>query len=86
VYENPEEFIPERWENQKTVGYSYLPFSLGSRICVGNNFSLNEQKMFLATLLQKLKFSFVNSNEIVAEELSALLLTPQKRQIKFEKI
>lgn len=31
---NPEEFIPERWDNLRP-GWSYLPFNGGPRICIG---------------------------------------------------
>jgi cytochrome P450 len=83
IYENPEEFIPERWENSKTSNFAYIPFGLGARVCVGNNFSLAEQKIFLSTLLQKFSFSLVDKNEIIQEETSTLMVTPKKCQIKF---
>lgn len=51
-WKNPEEFIPERFgPNGIQVdynGFTYLPFSNGSRQCIGMNFSLVEQRIFLA--------------------------------------
>ncbi|KAL4211439.1 cytochrome P450 [Rhizopus microsporus] len=57
VWKNPEEFIPERFgPNGIQVdynGFTYLPFSNGSRQCIGMNFSLAEQRIFLAMTVKK---------------------------------
>jgi len=53
---NPERFDPERFNPQNTEKrhpYSYIPFAHGKRSCIGNNFSLIEQKVFLTTLMQR---------------------------------
>jgi cytochrome P450 len=52
----PEKFDPERF-TKPTVPFSFLPFSLKSRACLGNQFSLVEQTVFLATLMQHFKVS-----------------------------
>ena len=38
-----DEFRPERWENDalKDIGYAYLPFNAGPRLCLGRKCSLN---------------------------------------------
>ncbi|CAI2183479.1 2509_t:CDS:10, partial [Funneliformis geosporum] len=59
-WKNPEEFIPERFENEhdeKRDQHTWLPFGGGSRICLGNNFSLIEQRLMLCTLLKKYEVS-----------------------------
>ena len=58
VYYGPDvdEFRPERFEGEegkRIHNFAHVPFSSGSRVCVGNNFSLVEQKLFLVKLLQK---------------------------------
>jgi len=58
IWEDPLVFRPERWsaENKKgRIPFSYVPFSLGTRQCIGSTFSLIEQRLFLARLLQKYK-------------------------------
>ncbi|KAL9645361.1 hypothetical protein ABK040_002560 [Willaertia magna] len=52
------EFIPERFnsENSKNRPHcSFLPFSYGFRKCIGANFSLLEQKIFIVNLLLRFK-------------------------------
>ncbi|KAJ5105508.1 Cytochrome P450 [Penicillium alfredii] len=47
-----EEFKPERWATRK-VGWEYLPFNGGPRICIGQQFALTEAGYVLARLLQR---------------------------------
>lgn len=56
VWKDPETFKPERFkpggeaEELAGSGMSWLPFSNGSRQCIGLNFSLVEQRVFLPML------------------------------------
>eukprot|EP01080_Neovahlkampfia_damariscottae_P008168 gene8168-12628_t len=87
VYEDPEEFKPERWSSgNKISNFAWIPFSISSRVCVGNNFSLIEQKMFLSTLLQKFTFKLTDMNASIEEDPSTLILGPKKNEIKFQPI
>eukprot|EP01080_Neovahlkampfia_damariscottae_P004388 gene4388-7763_t len=44
VYDDPEEFKPERWlEDKKIPINSWIPFGFGPRQCLGNTFTLTEQ-------------------------------------------
>jgi len=57
---NPEVFDPERFAPNRAIKqhpFAFLPFSLGRRVCIGNNFSLMEQKVVLSLLLQKYTIS-----------------------------
>ncbi|XP_037949250.1 cytochrome P450 4d2-like [Teleopsis dalmanni] len=61
-YENPEEFIPERFENMKMESaFVYLPFSAGPRNCIGQKFAMLEMKMILAKVVSK--FELISSGE-----------------------
>jgi cytochrome P450 len=55
-YEQPTEFIPERWANgeleQKLPKGSYMPFGAGPHQCLGNHFAQAEIKLILANILQ----------------------------------
>ncbi|RAK90360.1 n-alkane-inducible cytochrome P450 [Aspergillus costaricaensis CBS 115574] len=49
-----DEFRPERWENDalKDVGWGYLPFNGGPRVCLGQEFALLEVGYTIVRLLQ----------------------------------
>ncbi|RGB39210.1 cytochrome P450 [Rhizophagus diaphanus] len=49
-WEDPEKFIPERFENEKHDHYAWLSFGGGNRLFLGFNFSLIEQRITLCAL------------------------------------
>jgi cytochrome P450 len=53
IFPNPSLFDPERFLNGRFDTDVYMPFGGGSRMCIGSNFSLMEQKTFYIMLLQK---------------------------------
>jgi len=46
-------FCPERWENWHPKPWTFIPFSGGPRICLGQQFALAEMGYTLARILQK---------------------------------
>lgn len=65
IYGDPEVFRPERWSPEESKGrhhFAWMPFGGGPRICIGNNFSLLEQKIFLSLMLQKYRWEFVDKS------------------------
>ena len=50
--EDVEDFKPERWEGKK-VGWEYLPFNGGPRICLGQQFALTEAGYVIVRLMQR---------------------------------
>ena len=58
-YEEPKKFNPERFmpENRdKLTPYTYMPFGMGPRNCVGMRFALMEAKTASAFLVYKYRF------------------------------
>ena len=51
-FPEPENFIPERFNEEIKVPFSYLPFSAGSRNCIGQKFANLELKSTLVSLLR----------------------------------
>ncbi|KAJ4361246.1 hypothetical protein N0V95_002064 [Ascochyta clinopodiicola] len=47
-----DEFRPERWDGRK-VGWEYLPFNGGPRICIGQQFALTEAGYVIMRLCQR---------------------------------
>jgi len=80
-WENPNEFIPERWINEnenekKRHPYSYIPFSSGPRNCIGQNMALHELKVTLAYLFRNFKFTISPAQDIQRD--FSIILRPLK--------
>lgn len=65
-FTNPTQFIPERWmpedpfpnDGWKKEPYAYLPFSGGSKGCIGQHLAMIEAKLMIALFIKTFKFSF----------------------------
>ncbi|KAL9658766.1 hypothetical protein ABK040_005921 [Willaertia magna] len=65
--EDANEFRPERFnekERKERPPCSFLPFGLGQRKCLGNNFSLLEQKVFLIYLLSRFRLEHLPISDV----------------------
>jgi len=84
--EDANEFNPDRFDHlTKDQAIALMPFGGGPRICIGNTFSLYEQKIFLAKLFRKFKVSLEPGSKLV---YSGLLSSPKNEFLnyKFEHI
>ncbi|KAH7981436.1 hypothetical protein HPB49_024033 [Dermacentor silvarum] len=53
VYKEPNTFMPERFmQNDNLSPFAYVPFSAGSRNCIGQRFAQLEEKIMLAHILR----------------------------------
>ena len=55
LYENPHQFIPERWETINPSAYEYIPFSTGIRSCIGMPLALMEIPIIIAMVFQRFR-------------------------------
>ncbi|MFN8283776.1 MAG: cytochrome P450 [Chitinophagales bacterium] len=81
VWENPYEFQPERFalDNLKDKHkYSYFPFGGGPRLCIGNNFAIQEMQVVLAMILQKFK---IEVDDDFVPDLDPLVTLRPKNEI-----
>ncbi|KAK9885353.1 hypothetical protein WA026_010850 [Henosepilachna vigintioctopunctata] len=66
-YKNPEKFDPERFssENRKNIQpYTYIPFGVGPRNCIGSRFAILEMKALFFHLLSHFKIVPVAKTQI----------------------
>ncbi|KAL4233226.1 hypothetical protein ACF0H5_007910 [Mactra antiquata] len=71
------EFKPERFSRDnaaKMEPFQYIPFSAGSRNCIGQNFAMNEEKIVLSKLLRNFTFR-LDPNHEIRRSMSAVMRT-----------
>lgn len=63
-WDQPNRFLPERWE-EKNGGakhrFAYLPFGMGPRVCLGEQFAITEGTLLLARLFSRFEITPVNA-------------------------
>ena len=63
VWEDPYRFKPERFLTNPST-FSYLPFLVGPRKCIGNTFAMNEMKIVVGQILQTFELRAPSDQEI----------------------
>ena len=81
IFENPHQFMPERFESvDKKWDFAYIPFSAGSRNCIGQKFALLEIKAIISKILRNFEVSLdevtQNAELKLAFELNLKVKTP----------
>ncbi len=59
-FEDPERFLPERWENglaSHLPRFAYFPFSSGPRRCVGSSYATMEATIAIATIMPRFRLT-----------------------------
>lgn len=53
LWENPDDFVPDRWVGNDVDPYAFVPFGGGARRCIGFAFAIQELKVLLAEMLRR---------------------------------
>jgi cytochrome P450 len=85
MWENPEEFKPERFEDGKAEGLLWIPFGMGRRKCPGEAMASRVVGLVLAALIQCFDWERVNGVEVDMTEGSGAAFTVP-RAVPFEAI
>jgi cytochrome P450 len=71
-YQNPLAFDPDRWVNDTTPPYAYVPFGAGARRCIGEEFAWMEGVLLLKTIAKRWRFEVSNTVEPRIEAMVTL--------------
>ncbi|MFN8707181.1 MAG: cytochrome P450 [Planctomyces sp.] len=73
LYENPDQFIPERWETITPSPYEYLPFGAGPRMCIGAPLAMAELRTAMAVMLRRFHFRMASNCTVNGQVISTML-------------
>lgn len=91
IFSEPLEFRPERFEDNETTydkknPFSYVPFSAGSRNCIGQKFAILEMKSMIAKIIENYELKLAEGQgdvtltlELVLKPKNGILLKINKR-------
>ncbi|CAH1790898.1 unnamed protein product, partial [Owenia fusiformis] len=71
-FPEPFKFKPERFEKQKSVPWTYLPFSGGPRNCIGQMLSQIEAKVIIAKFFKKFNFELTPNQSFAPTEVATI--------------
>lgn len=82
VYEHPNRFIPDRWNEleRQVPPYSFIPFSAGFRMCLGSEFAMMEMQVAVALLIKH--YQFVLAPQKIDRLIRATMQSKQGLEVK----
>jgi cytochrome P450 len=86
-FENPEAFVPERWETSTPPKFSFFPFGGGAKMCIGEPMARTEGVLILAEIARRFQLLRTSDRKIginpritvVPDQPVILALRPRER-------
>uniref|UniRef100_A0AAG5CX59 Cytochrome P450 n=1 Tax=Anopheles atroparvus TaxID=41427 RepID=A0AAG5CX59_ANOAO len=84
-FPEPDQFRPERFDDEETKRnpFVYIPFSAGSRNCIGQKFALNELKTVLSKTLRRCKVELPDPNFVPKMRMELVLKPANGMHLRF---
>ncbi|EAU77129.3 AGAP002417-PA [Anopheles gambiae str. PEST] len=84
-FPEPDQFRPERFADGETKRnpFAYIPFSAGSRNCIGQKFALNELKTALVKILRQCKVELPDPDFVPKMKMELVLKPVNGMQLRF---
>ena len=86
-YEEPEKFIPQRWneEFEKTLPrFAFIPFGGGKRTCIGEQFAMAEAAILLWRIIEKYDIEYTDNKPL--QPAPVMTLTPAPFTLKVHSV
>ena len=78
-FAEPDRFLPERWLREPAPKpFTYIPFGIGQRVCIGQHFAMMEIVLGLAAMVKNFRLKAVSEKE---PEMSAWITLRPERPI-----
>jgi len=88
IWKDPQRFDPERFTPERVKARPrgvYMPFGLGPRMCIGNNFALMEIQLLIAMMVQRYDFE-LDENHLVEPEPMVTLRPKNGVKVRVKKV
>lgn len=59
-WKDPDQFLPDRWDDPSLNKEAYMPFGAGPRLCIGEHFAMMEMQMILTEIIQHWDFKLIS--------------------------
>lgn len=80
---NPDRFLPKEIRNHHIYSYSYIPFSAGSRSCLGKNFAMLQMKAIVTPLIHNFYLEPIDSLTNLRINIDMMLRPAHPLRVKF---